>query len=112
MPMSVLIRLFATSCAWVVGALAAVVLFVWWMPANLANSQLLAGLAPTIRQIGALVSVACIFLAACSYLIAVWRWHRWRIGRGRSCRRCGGLVLERSGRHSTYEQCLHCGLTH
>lgn len=108
LPISALAKLFATALVCVAGAVVALGVSTW-MAAQFEGAQVLAAMAPAARRLGALAAAACSLLAGCAFLLSLWRWHRWQVGRGPSCLLCGGLVVDRAMRYSVYQRCIHCG---
>jgi hypothetical protein len=104
-----LTRLFGFAITLAAAALASAIIFVWWLPAQLESSSILASLAVGIKGTGTLISIA---LGSSAMLVASYsllRWHRWELGKGQRCSRCDGLVIDRMNRSRFFEECIHCG---
>jgi hypothetical protein len=83
-------------------------LFGWFVPSQFEGSPMLAPLGHVIFHLTLLVAAVVGCLAIGESALAMWRVRQWEHGAGPSCRKCGGLVVERTMRRRHYRICLLC----
>ena len=80
----------------------------WFVRSQFEKSTMLAPLGHLIFRVTALIGAVLSCAAIGIFALLEWRVRRWLRGLGPSCRKCGGLVVNRTLRQQLYRVCLLC----
>jgi hypothetical protein len=104
-----IVRLFLPAIALLTGSLVTYCFFGIFIPYHFADLRLLVEVVRMSSDLAAIGGPILVFASAVSVIHSLWRLRRWELGLEIDCERCGGIVVERSGRYSHYQRCLNCG---